>query len=81
MKAKAMLFLTAWLQVTLISCNTWQIANSKWIGALIVGFAISFVWCFNISRVAFSDILDKLIYATGACAGTGTGLIIASSIY
>ena len=80
-KSRIRLFATAWLQVALVACNTWQIANEKWLGALIVGFAISLVWSFNVSKIALSTLTDKIIYSIGACTGTGTGLIIAATIY
>lgn len=74
-------FILAWLQVTLISLNTWQIANGKILGALIVGFSISLVWTFNIEHITKSTLGSKLIYATGASCGTATGLILATYIY
>ena len=74
-------FLYAWLQVTLVCLNTWQIANGKVIGALIVGFLISLVWCFNIQGIAFSNLIEKITYAFGACLGTATGLLISNLVY
>jgi len=74
-------FLYAYLQVTLICFNTWQIANSKIVGAILVGFLISLVWCFNTQRAAFSNLSDKLIYATGAGFGTASGLLITKIFY
>jgi len=74
-------FTFAWLQVTLVALNTYQLANQLWIGALIVGFLISLVWTFNTQRAAFSNIIDKLIYSTGAMAGTGTGILLAKLLY
>lgn len=79
--SRSITFFFAWIQVCLVVLNTWQIANQKWIGALVVGFLISLVWTFNTQRAAFSNIWDKLIYAAGASAGTGTGLLIAQLIY
>jgi len=74
-------FLYADLQVTLICLNTWQIANNKLLGSIIVGFLISLVWCFNTQRVAFSNLFDKLVYASGACLGTASGLYLSSVLY
>lgn len=68
---------TGWLQVALISANTWFIASSLLIPAVICGFAISLVWTFNVKRVAFGGAVDRLVYALGACCGTATGLLIA----
>lgn len=74
-------FAYAYIQVALICLNTYQIANGKVVGALIVGFLISFVWCFNTQRISKSDIKQKLVYSIGATAGTGTGLLLATQIY
>ncbi len=70
-------FLMAWLQVSLISANTWLIASGRLWPAAICGFAISLVWTFNVKRVAFGSIADRLVYALGASAGTVTGLLLA----
>jgi hypothetical protein len=75
------LFLTAWLQVFLVALNTWQIANGKWLGALLVGFGISLVWTLNIKRIAFAGWKDRLVYSTGAMCGTGTGILAANLFY
>lgn len=74
-------FVLAWAQVALISLNTWQIANSKYIGALIVGFFISLVWTMNVKKIAFSEWTVRIVYCTGASVGTATGLILSNLIY
>jgi hypothetical protein len=74
-------FLYAWAQVALICFNTYQIANQRVYGALIVGFLISLVWTFNVKRVAFGDASDRLIYSLGAMVGTGSGLLAVNYIY
>lgn len=74
-------FFYAYIQVALICLNTWQIANSKLLGAIIVGFLISLIWCFNTQRVAFSNLSDKVIYATGASFGTASGILLSALIY
>jgi hypothetical protein len=74
-------FLLAWLQVTLICLNTWQIANEKIAGALIVGFLISLVWTFNVQDISRSGIWMKVCYSFGAMFGTGTGLFLSNYIY
>lgn len=74
-------FTLAWLQVTLVCLNTWQVANGKIAGAIIVGFLISLVWCFNTQRVALSNLADKIIYSCGAALGTATGIIISLILY
>ena len=74
-------FLYAYLQVTLICLNTWQVANNKPLGAICVGFLISLIWCFNTQRAAVSNFYDKLIYASGAAFGTASGLLLSNLLY
>lgn len=74
-------FFYAYIQVALICLNTWQIANRELLGAIIVGFLISLVWCFNTQRLAFSNLSDKVIYATGASLGTASGITLSQIIY
>ena len=74
-------FFQAWAQVLLVVLNTWQIANGKIVGALIVGFLISLVWTFNVKRAAFATWTTRIIYCDGASAGTGTGLWLADLLY
>ena len=74
-------FFYAWAQVTLICLNTWQIANSKFVGALIVGFLISLVWTFNVRRAVLGCWKTRLIYCVGASCGTATGLSLSLIIY
>jgi hypothetical protein len=80
-KQKWTLFFTGFLQVLLIAINTYQIANSKYIGAVIVGFGISWLWTSNVKKVAFGNNKDRLIYACGASLGTVTGLLTSKIIY
>lgn len=75
------LFFTAWLQVFLVALNTWQIANGKLAGALVVGFGISLAWTFNIKRVAFGNWQERLVYSLGAMLGTASGLGLAQILY
>jgi hypothetical protein len=74
-------FLYSWLQVTLIATNTYQVANQKWVGAIIIGFLISFVWTINVGRVVFACNWIRLVYSLGAMTGTGTGILITHLIY
>jgi len=74
-------FSYAYIQVALICLNTWQIANSKVAGSIIVGFLISLVWCFNTQRAALYSFSDKMVYSTGACLGTVTGILLSGFIY
>lgn len=43
MLSKFQIFFAGFIQVALISVNTWQLAHEKYVGAFLVGFAISMV--------------------------------------
>jgi hypothetical protein len=62
-----LLLFRGWLMVTLVSCNTIQIARKQTARAVFVGFCISLVWWFNAHAAAVS----------GAAMGTYTGIKIA----
>lgn len=74
-------FSTGLIQVMLVVTNTWQIANEKYLGAIIVGFLISLVWTLNVRAAAFGTIWQRLSYCSGACTGTAIGLLITQLIY
>lgn len=80
-KELASLFSTGFLQVVLVAINTYQIANNKLLGALVVGFLISFVWSLNVKRVAFGSTIDRIVYASGAGIGSAAGLLVANAFY
>lgn len=70
------LFLTGFLQVFFVAINTWLITQRNFIGVLIVSFLISFIWSFNVKKVAFGSMLDRVIYSIGASIGGISGLLI-----
>lgn len=80
-KGTAKLFGSGFLQVILVAVNTYQIANGKVLGALVVGFLISFTWSFNVKRIAFGTLADRVVYSLGAAVGSAGGLLLASLIY
>lgn len=75
------LFLTGFLQVSLVCLNTYQIAHEKWVGVFLVGVGISLLWTINVKRIAFGGWLDRFIYAFGAGVGSVAGLLIGKIIY
>lgn len=77
---KILLFLTGFLQVALVSAQTYMIARAQILGVLIVGFLISLVWSVNVKKVAFGGWVDRIIYSSGAGVGAVTGLYIAMLI-
>lgn len=75
------LFGSGFIQVILVAINTYQIANNKILGTVIFGFLISFVWSFNVRKIAFGTMTDRIVYALGAAGGSATGLVIATQYY
>jgi hypothetical protein len=75
------LFATGFTQVILVAINTYQIANRHFVGAFIVGFLISFVWSFNVKKIAFGTMSDRIFYSLGAAFGSASGLYVALVIY
>lgn len=74
------LFLTATCQVTFVAMNILFISNHRIIPMLITGFMISLIWTFNIKKVAFGGITDRIVYSTGAMLGTGLGYLISNYV-
>ena len=68
------------MQVFLVSCNTYFIAKGFYAGAGIMGFLISFVWSFNVKRVALGTMQDRVKYSAGAGLGSLAGLIVSKMI-
>ena len=73
---KFKMFLTAYLQVSLVALNTIFLVKGYWIALGIVSFSISFIWTYNVSKLAFSSVSDKLLYACGASMGSISGLLL-----
>lgn len=78
---KLKIFSTACLQVFLVCLSTFAIANQMYVSAVFISFWLSFTWTFNVKKIAFGTISDRITYAAGAAAGTTFGLIIANFIY
>jgi hypothetical protein len=73
-----LLFLTAFLQVSLVSMNVVFISQKSLIPMLITGFGISLLWTLNVKRVAFGEWRERIIYSSGAMIGTGFGYYFAN---
>jgi len=74
------LFITAFIQVFLVAANTYFISKVFYVGIAIAGFGISFTWTFNVRRVAFGSITDRIIYSLGAMAGGLSGVFLSQLI-
>jgi len=74
------LFLTAFLQVLLVSANTYFISRTAWIGIAICGFGISYLWTLNVKKISASSTLERVVYASGAMIGGLVGVLISKQI-
>lgn len=79
-KQRATLAVTGFLQVIFVAMNTVYIMQSAWLLLVATSFCISFLWSGNVKRVAFGDMLDRIVYAVGAAAGCGAGVVIAKAV-
>jgi len=68
----------AFVQVFFVAGNTAFIAHYALLGNLLTAFMISWIWTFNVKRVAFGDKADRLYYAGGAAIGSVGGTIAAN---
>jgi hypothetical protein len=78
--SRASLFLTGFIQVSLICASTWLISRGAVVAATVVGFGISLTWTWNVKKVAFGNNWDRIIYSSGAALGTFTGMVVARSL-
>ena len=74
------LFLTAFLQVFLVSANTLFISKMFYPGIILAGFGISWFWSGNVKRISIGSVKDKFIYSLGAMFGGVTGVFVANLI-
>lgn len=74
------LFFTAFMQVFCISVNTIMLSKGLLPGVFVFGFAISFLWCYNVSRVSVARLRQKLLYAFGAAFGSVAGLLFVNLV-
>ena len=74
------LFWTGFLQVFLVTVQTYFIAKSFSPAVGIVGFMISFIWTFNIRKIAFGGWFDRFLYSIGASFSATIGLFASKLI-
>jgi hypothetical protein len=70
------LFITSYLQVALVSANTYFISKVAWLGIAICGFGISYIWTINVKQISISSSRERIVYASGAMLGGLTGVAI-----
>ena len=74
MKNSITLLYTGFLQVFFVAINTYFISTQNLFGAVVAGFVISLIWSFNVKKIAFGNLRDRIIYAFGAGLGSVSGL-------
>ena len=75
MKSSIQLFGTGLLQVFFVAINTVFLSKSLYLGVGLAAFMISMVWSYNVKKVVFGTIADRVAYAAGASAGSLLGLL------
>lgn len=70
------LFITAFLQVLLVSANAYFISRVAWFGVVACGFGISYIWTLNVKKISASSQLERIAYASGASIGGVVGLAL-----
>lgn len=74
------LFITAFLQVLLVSANTYFISRVAWLGIAVCGFGISYLWTLNVKKISAGNTLERFVYASGAMIGGLVGVLISKMI-
>jgi hypothetical protein len=80
MKTWLKLFFTGFVQVYFVAINTVFLSKELYIGVFFAAFMISMVWSWNIKKIAFGSIKDRIFYSLGATAGSMLGLYSSSFI-
>jgi hypothetical protein len=76
--SKISLFLTGVLQVYFVAINTVFLAKELYIGVLFAAFSISMIWSYNIKKIVFGTMIERVIYSIGATVGSLLGLYTSS---
>jgi hypothetical protein len=75
------IFFQSYLQVGLVSVSTILITKHCYFGIFIVGFLISLLWTYNVSRIAISTFNQKITYSLGAGTGAVSGVLLTQLFY
>ncbi len=68
------------MQVFFVAASTASIAAKNYPGAFVTGFAISFLWTFNVRKIAASSMYERLSYALGAAFGSIAGMSVSTTL-
>ncbi len=80
MRDSLKLFSTGFVQVFFVAVNTYFLSKSFFAGVFVCGFLISFIWSWNVKKIAFGTLKDRVSYASGAGFGSLIGLIVSKFI-
>jgi len=75
------LFFTGSIQVFFVAVNTFFISKHFYPAIGVCGFMISFIWSFNIKKIAFGTMTDRLWYSAGAGVGSVVGTVVSVYIF
>lgn len=75
------IFITGFIQVFFVAINTFLISKELYLGVLACGFTISLVWSFNVKKIAFGTMKERLQYSIGAGFGSLFGLIVSVQVF
>jgi hypothetical protein len=75
------LFITGFVQVFFVAINTYFLSKGFYIGVFFCGFIISFIWSWNVKKVAFGTMQDRIYYSLGAGFGSLFGLIMSITFF
>lgn len=80
MKDEIKLFITGFVQVFFVAVNTYFLSKEFFLGVFVCGFMISLIWSWNVKKVAFGSLADRIMYALGAAFGSVFGLVVSTLI-
>ena len=80
MEKRLGLFFGGFFVVLCVTIQTWFIAKNFMPGIAVVGFLISFIWSFNVKKIAFGGMADRVVYSMGASAGAVCGLMVGREV-
>ena len=74
MKTWMKLFMTGVVQVYFVAINTVFLSKELYVGVFFAAFMISMVWSYNIKKIVFGTMTDRVLYSLGATVGSLLGL-------
>jgi uncharacterized protein YebE (UPF0316 family) len=74
------IFITGFTQVMFVSMNTYFVSETQYLAIGMSSFMISWIWSYNVKKIALGTIRDRVAYCLGASAGAVIGVLIARMI-